>query len=622
MVLALLAAAAAAGAAPAPEAPGDEEALCLARLDAVCAAVCADEREHAAKGMCECGDALAGPLRPDAELAAPPTADEDAGDASVEAVEAFVDELCRSSLADVLEWQDDAEEVEIGERSLTLRGVPEDVYVYTVCHTLCSPSCGAGVVGEGLELEVDGCSREPASTFLDPANAVWSSGYGLQTNVFGRANGTDVSVRAILSAPVYDGTTRTASFDAVFPDDEAGGAGGRRHLLQQLAVVDRASIVVVQRARVAGMSNPPAAAATVVSRAALPRGAAAPSSSADSELASAVEAELEAALDAIQDAFDAAQANIDSDTSTFTSTFSGSIETCEPDQCQACNALADWECSVVPVSRPLNSVCACPSTPLVMDGRRFGGADGATFANALTFLTAACCPGCGVINPATYRFPVRFPPSGSGDDLFDPFPVALPWTFSGEVDIGQRTSGFSTGSVNLEFEDDLSSPSGRQARFLGLVSIFENARIALEDSPLGPGEVRFESSVFVDGGVDLSFGGNTRFLGPVTIPGDVRISGLGQSFGGDRLTFDSAVEFGSPGLDFRLTIPARRSSAPLDFFFNGSVRFLARIVSFDCERMSITDPPPVFLFSEVPEGLDRVQIGSFCRVFVGGQPFP
>ena len=211
-MLALLALAAAAGAAPAPEAPGDEEALCLARLDAVCAAVCADEREHAAKGLCEC-DALAGPVRPDAELAAPPTADEEAGDASVEA---FVDELCRSSLADVLEWQDDAEEVEIGESSLTLRGVPEDVYVYTVCHTLCSPSCGAGVVGEGLELEVDGCSREPASTFLDPANAVWSSGYGLQTNVFGRANGTDVSVRAILSAPVYSGTTRTSLFPNTF----------------------------------------------------------------------------------------------------------------------------------------------------------------------------------------------------------------------------------------------------------------------------------------------------------------------------------------------------------------------------------------------------------------------
>ena len=106
--------------------------------------------------------------------------------------------LCATALADALEWQEDADVVEITDTSLTM-SVTEDVVLYTLCHTACSSSCGIyGRLAPIYEdqLVCDGGVRTPVSTFFNGTGALWSATEEIVMNVLGtEEDGAEVSLR-------------------------------------------------------------------------------------------------------------------------------------------------------------------------------------------------------------------------------------------------------------------------------------------------------------------------------------------------------------------------------------------------------------------------------------------
>ena len=128
--------------------------------------------------------------------------------------------LCSTVLADVLEWQEDADLVEITNTSLTMT-VTEDVVLYALCHTACSPLCGvehnvSDVSIYESELVVTGGTRAPVSSFFNGTNELWTSEEAMLVHVLGTAedNGTEVSVKMVVWSPVYDESNNRVRFDA------------------------------------------------------------------------------------------------------------------------------------------------------------------------------------------------------------------------------------------------------------------------------------------------------------------------------------------------------------------------------------------------------------------------
>ena len=162
--------------------------------------------------------------------------------------------LCSTALADVLEWQEDADLVEITNTSLTMT-VTEDVVLYALCHTACSPLCGVehNVTDVSIyesELVVTGGTRAPVSSFFNGTNELWTSEEAMLVHVLGTAedNGTEVSVKMVVWSPVYDESNNRVRFDArpvigiedIMSDEASPSSsppGGdrrrRRRLLQQ-----------------------------------------------------------------------------------------------------------------------------------------------------------------------------------------------------------------------------------------------------------------------------------------------------------------------------------------------------------------------------------------------------
>ena len=162
--------------------------------------------------------------------------------------------LCSTALADMIQWHEDADLVEITNSSLTMT-VTEDVVLYTLCHTACSPLCGvkhnvSDVSIYESELVVTDGMRTPVSSFFDGTSELWMSEEAVLVNVLGTAddNGTEVSVKMVVWSPVYDEASNAVRFDArpvngledIIMDYEAslsppspGGDRRRRRLLQQ-----------------------------------------------------------------------------------------------------------------------------------------------------------------------------------------------------------------------------------------------------------------------------------------------------------------------------------------------------------------------------------------------------
>ena len=130
--------------------------------------------------------------------------------------------LCATALADALEWQEDADVVEITDTSLTM-SVTEDVVLYTLCHTACSSSCGIyGRLAPIYEdqLVCDGGVRTPVSTFFNGTGALWSATEEIVMNVLGtEEDGAEVSVKMVVWNPVHDDANSTVRFDARFAND-------------------------------------------------------------------------------------------------------------------------------------------------------------------------------------------------------------------------------------------------------------------------------------------------------------------------------------------------------------------------------------------------------------------
>ena len=174
--------------------------------------------------------------------------------------------LCATALADALEWQEDADVVEITDTSLTMV-VTEDVVLYTLCHTACSSSCGVehSVSDVSIyedELVCDGGERTPVSSFFNVTNEMfWMYEDAMVVNVLGTEDddGTEMSVKMVVWNPVYDEATSTVRFDArlasgsedVMDDDEShlspSPEGDRRRRRRRLQQARRATTTYVSR---------------------------------------------------------------------------------------------------------------------------------------------------------------------------------------------------------------------------------------------------------------------------------------------------------------------------------------------------------------------------------------
>ena len=215
--------------------------------EAACAEVCAMDEllDESLRERCGCHDDA--PMVEDDEGLTPEeTAYGGAEDSALRSA------LCATALADALEWQEDADVVEITDTSLTMV-VTEDVVLYTLCHTACSSSCGVehSVSDVSIyedELVCDGGERTPVSSFFNVTNEMfWMYEDAMVVNVLGTEDddGTEMSVKMVVWNPVYDEATSTVRFDArlasgsedVMDDDEShlspSPEGDRRRRLQQ-----------------------------------------------------------------------------------------------------------------------------------------------------------------------------------------------------------------------------------------------------------------------------------------------------------------------------------------------------------------------------------------------------
>ena len=161
--------------------------------EAACAEVCAMDEllDESLRERCGCHDDA--PMVEDDEGLTPEeTAYGGAEDSALRSA------LCATALADALEWQEDADVVEITDTSLTM-SVTEDVVLYTLCHTACSSSCGIyGRLAPIYEdqLVCDGGVRTPVSTFFNGTGALWSATEEIVMNVLGtEEDGAEVSLR-------------------------------------------------------------------------------------------------------------------------------------------------------------------------------------------------------------------------------------------------------------------------------------------------------------------------------------------------------------------------------------------------------------------------------------------
>ena len=219
----------------------------------LCAAVCSlgEVHDEGVRARCDC-DAPATEEEEKEDDESPLLTEAEYNEAVADAEDALRDAICNIALGDVLEWQEDADVVEITDTSLTMV-VTEDVVLYTLCHTACSSSCGVehSVSDVSIyedELVCDGGERTPVSSFFNVTNEMfWMYEDAMVVNVLGTEDddGTEVSVKMVVWNPVYDEATSTVRFDArlasgsedVMDDDEShlspSPEGDRRRRLQQ-----------------------------------------------------------------------------------------------------------------------------------------------------------------------------------------------------------------------------------------------------------------------------------------------------------------------------------------------------------------------------------------------------
>ena len=219
----------------------------------LCAAVCSlgEVHDEGVRARCDC-DAPATEEEDKEEDERPLLTETEYNEAVADAEDALRDAICNIALGDVLEWQEDADVVEITDTSLTMV-VTEDVVLYTLCHTACSSSCGVehSVSDVSIyedELVCDGGERTPVSSFFNVTNEMfWMYEDAMVVNVLGTEDddGTEMSVKMVVWNPVYDEATSTVRFDArlasgsedVMDDDEShlspSPEGDRRRRLQQ-----------------------------------------------------------------------------------------------------------------------------------------------------------------------------------------------------------------------------------------------------------------------------------------------------------------------------------------------------------------------------------------------------
>ena len=186
----------------------------------LCAAVCSlgEVHDEGVRARCDC-DAPATEEEEKEDDERPLLTEAEYNEAVADAEDALRDAICNIALGDVLEWQEDADVVEITDTSLTM-AVTEDVVLYTLCHTACSSSCGVehNVSDVSIyedKLVVNGAERTPASFFFNGTSALWASNNSVVVNVLGTEDGRrDVSVKMEVWNPSYDEAGNTVRFDA------------------------------------------------------------------------------------------------------------------------------------------------------------------------------------------------------------------------------------------------------------------------------------------------------------------------------------------------------------------------------------------------------------------------
>ena len=186
----------------------------------LCAAVCSlgEVHDEGVRARCDC-DAPATEEEDKEDDERPLLTETEYNEAVADAEDALRDAICNIALGDVLEWQEDADVVEITDTSLTM-AVTEDVVLYTLCHTACSSSCGVehNVSDVSIyedKLVVNGAERTPASFFFNGTSALWASNNSVVVNVLGTEDGRrDVSVKMEVWNPSYDEAGNTVRFDA------------------------------------------------------------------------------------------------------------------------------------------------------------------------------------------------------------------------------------------------------------------------------------------------------------------------------------------------------------------------------------------------------------------------